>query len=80
MLLTLTLFLDLRTAFWVAMGIPVTLLGTIFLLPVYGAYLDSIALGAMILVIGIVVDDGIVVAENIWLHRERGLTPLGCCS
>ena len=75
-LLVLALFLDLRTAFWVAMGIPVTLLGTIFLLPVFGAYLDSIALAAMILVIGIVVDDGIVVAENIWLHREQGMTPL----
>ena len=75
-LLTLALFLDLRSAFWVAMGIPVALLGTIFLLPIFGAYLDSIALGAMILVIGIVVDDGIVVAENIWLHREQGMTPL----
>ena len=75
-LFVLALFLDLRTAFWVAMGIPVTLLGTIFLLPVFGAYLDSIALAAMILVIGIVVDDGIVVAENIWLHREQGMTPL----
>ena len=75
-LLTLSMFLNLRTAFWVAMGIPVALLGTIFLLPIYGAYLDSIALGAMILVIGIVVDDGIVVAENIWLKSERGMTPL----
>ena len=75
-LFVLALFLDLRTAFWVAMGIPVTLLGTIFLLPMFGAYLDSIALAAMILVIGIVVDDGIVVAENIWLHREQGMTPL----
>jgi multidrug efflux pump subunit AcrB len=75
-LFMLALFLDLRSAFWVAMGIPVTLLGAIFLLPVFGAYLDSIALAAMILVIGIVVDDGIVVAENIWLHREQGMTPL----
>ena len=75
-LFMLALFLDFRSAFWVAMGIPVALLGTIFLLPVFGAYLDSIALAAMILVIGIVVDDGIVVAENIWLHREQGMTPL----
>ncbi len=75
-LLTLTLFLDLRSAFWVAMGIPVALLGTIFLLPVFGAYLDSIALGAMILVIGIIVDDGIVVAENIWRYREQGMAAL----
>lgn len=52
-LVTLALFLDLRSAFWVALGIPVALLGTLFLLPIFGAYLDSIALGAMILVIGI---------------------------
>ncbi len=75
-LVMLSFFLDIRSAFWVAMGIPVALLGTIFLLPVFGAYLDSIALGAMILVIGIVVDDGIVVAENIWRYREQGLSAI----
>lgn len=75
-LLTLTLFLDLRSAIWVAMGIPVALLGTIFLLPMFRAYLDSIVLGAMILVIGIIVDDGIIVAENIWRYREQGMKPL----
>ncbi len=72
----LAIFLDLRSAFWVALGIPVSLLGTLFLLQVFGAYLDSIALGAMILVIGIIVDDGIVIAENIWRYREQGLAPL----
>ncbi len=75
-LLVLALFLDVRSAFWVAMGIPVVLLGTLFLLPVFGAYLDSIALAAMILVIGIIVDDGIVVAESIWRQRELGLAPM----
>ena len=75
-LVTLTLFLDLRSAIWVAMSIPVALLGTIFLLPMFGAYLDSIALGAMILVIGIIVDDGIIVAENVWRFREMGKSPL----
>ncbi len=75
-LVTLSLFLDVRAAFWVALGIPVALLGTLFLLPLFGAYLDSIALGAMIIVIGIIVDDGIIVAENIWRYREQGLAPL----
>ncbi len=75
-LVVLSVFLDLRSAFWVALGIPVALLGTVFLLPVFGAYLDSIVLAAMILVIGIIVDDGIVIAENIWLYRERGHAPL----
>lgn len=58
------------------MVVPVALLGTIFLLPMFGAYLDSIALGAMILVIGIIVDDGIMVAKNIWRYREQGMAPL----
>jgi multidrug efflux pump subunit AcrB len=46
------------------------------MLPIFGAFLDTIAMGAMILVIGIVVDDGIVVAESIWHHREHGKSPL----
>lgn len=72
----LTVFLNWRSAFWVGLSIPLVLLGTIFMLPIFGAYLDSIALGAMILVIGIIVDDGIVVAENIWRYRELGRTPI----
>jgi len=76
----LGLFLDWRSAFWVALSIPVVLLGTLFMLPVFGAFLDTIAMGAMILVIGIIVDDGIVVAENIWSYRESGLAPLDAAS
>lgn len=72
----LALFLNLRIAIWVAMGIPVALLGTLFLLPMFGAYLDSIAMAAMILVIGIIVDDGTVLAESIWRQRELGASPL----
>jgi multidrug efflux pump subunit AcrB len=71
-LIVLGVFLNFRVAFWVAMGIPVSLLGVIFLLPVFGAYLDSIALAAMIMVIGIIVDDAIIIAENIQKQRERG--------
>ncbi|MEE9464440.1 MAG: efflux RND transporter permease subunit, partial [Candidatus Neomarinimicrobiota bacterium] len=54
--LILPLFLNFRTAFWVAMGIPVAFLGTIFLLPHFGGYLDTITLTGMVLVIGIIVD------------------------
>jgi multidrug efflux pump subunit AcrB len=75
-LVVLATFLNLRSAVWVAMGIPVSLLGTLFFLPMFGAYLDSISLAAMILVIGIIVDDGIVIAENIWRHMEEGMAPL----
>jgi multidrug efflux pump subunit AcrB len=75
-MLMLSLFLDWRSALWVALSIPVVLLGTLFMLPIFGAFLDTIAMGAMILVIGIIVDDGIVVAENIWRYREMGAAPL----
>jgi multidrug efflux pump subunit AcrB len=75
-MLMLSIFLNWHSALWVALSIPVVLLGTLFMLPIFGAFLDTIAMGAMILVIGIVVDDGIVVAENVWRCRERGMAPL----
>ncbi|MFQ5510479.1 MAG: efflux RND transporter permease subunit [Candidatus Krumholzibacteriia bacterium] len=75
-LLMLSLFLNMRSAFWVAMGIPVTVLGVVFMLPLFDSYLDVIALAAMIQVIGIIVDDGIIIAENVHMHRERGEPPL----
>ena len=74
--LMLAFFLDLRTAFWVALGIPVAMLGVIFLLPVFGTYLDGITLSAMILVLGIIVDDGIIISENIYRRWELGDSPL----
>jgi multidrug efflux pump subunit AcrB len=75
-MVVLTLFLNLRTAFWVAMGIPVSMLGTFFLMPVFGTYLDSISLTSLILLIGIIVDDGIIISENIYRRKEMGDSPL----
>jgi multidrug efflux pump subunit AcrB len=75
-IITLAVFLNVRTAFWVALSIPVILLGVVFLLPFAGAHLDVIGLTAMILVIGIIVDDGIIVSENIVRQRELGASPL----
>ncbi len=75
-LIMLAIFLNLRSAFWVAMGIPITLLGTIFLMPMFDVYLDSISMAAMIIIIGIIVDDGIIIAENIQRHLENGVAPL----
>ena len=75
-MILLTLFLNLRTAFWVALGIPVSLLGTTFLLPLFNTYLDTITLTSMVMVIGIIVDDAIIISENIYQHRERGKAPL----
>jgi len=75
-ILVLTTFLRFRTALWVALGIPVTLLGVIFLLPMFNELLSSIALAAMVLVLGIIIDDAIVISENIHRHREMGKSPL----
>ncbi|MGB2769338.1 MAG: efflux RND transporter permease subunit [Candidatus Zixiibacteriota bacterium] len=72
----LSLFLAPRIAFWVAMGIPVSMLGTLFLIPLFDVYLDTITLTGMILVIGIIVDDAIIIAENISRRREKGDPPL----
>jgi multidrug efflux pump subunit AcrB len=72
----LPFFLNFRTAFWISMGIPVALLGTIFMLPRFGMFLDTITLSGMILVIGIIVDDAIIIAENISHRREIGDSPL----
>lgn len=72
----LTLFLNIRAAFWVAAGIPVVLLGIIFLLPIFDSFVDSITLSALLIVLGIVVDDGIIVSENIFRRRELGDSPI----
>jgi multidrug efflux pump subunit AcrB len=75
-LLVLWLFFNIRTSFWVAMGIPVSLLGVILFLPLFDVDLDSITLTAMVLVLGIIVDDAIVITENIFRRREMGDSPL----
>ena len=72
----LSIFLNVRTAFWVAMGIPVAVLGVFFLMPLFGTFLDSISLTALVLLIGIIVDDGIIISENIYRRREMGDSPV----
>ena len=75
-LLILGLSLNPRLSFWVALSIPVSFLGMFALGVMYGLTLNVMSLLAMILVIGILVDDGIVVAENIYTHYERGESPI----
>jgi len=75
-IMMLTIFLNFRTAFWVALGIPFSIFGVFFLMPVFGTFLDTISLAALILVIGIIVDDGIIISENIVFRRHLGESPL----
>ncbi|MBE9491943.1 MAG: efflux RND transporter permease subunit, partial [Bacteroidetes bacterium] len=76
-LLALGLFLSLRISFWVAWGIPASFLGMFIIAALYGVTINMVSLFGMILVIGILVDDGIVIAENIYTHFENGKSPKG---
>ena len=71
-LLVLALFLRPRLSFWVSVGVPVSFLGALALLPAFGMSIDAITIFALILVLGILVDDAIVIAENVHTHQQRG--------
>ncbi|MDE5423541.1 efflux RND transporter permease subunit [Ancylomarina sp. DW003] len=75
-LLFLSLFLNHRLSFWVALGIPISFMGMFMVAAAYGVTLNKISLFGMILVVGILVDDGIVICENIFQHYERGKSAL----
>lgn len=70
--ISMWLFLNIRLSFWVAMGIPVSLLMALGFLNFSGGTLNMLSMFAFIMVLGILVDDAIVVAENIYSHMERG--------
>ena len=74
--LVLSVFLNWRVSVWVAMGVPIAVLGAIFLLPLFDVHLDSITLTAMIIVVGIIVDDAIIISENIYRRRQEGDPPI----
>jgi multidrug efflux pump subunit AcrB len=74
--IVLALFLRLRLALWVSLGIPISFLGTIWLMPAMDVSVNLISLFAFILVLGIVVDDAIIVGENIHTHAQSGKTGL----
>ena len=71
-LVVLGAFLSFKTAFWVAVSLPVSLLGTVALLGITGETINLVSLAAMILVLGIVVDDSIIVAESIHHYKQTG--------
>jgi multidrug efflux pump subunit AcrB len=71
--IVLVFFLNWRTAFWVSMGIPVSILLSLLCLRALGFAIDIISLSGIILVLGIVVDDAIVIAEGIEYEKEKGL-------
>ena len=75
-LLMLGLFLEPRLAFWVTLGIPISILGAFLFLSGTDASINMISLFAFIVTLGIIVDDAIVVGENIYEKREQGMPAL----
>jgi multidrug efflux pump subunit AcrB len=67
----LALFLRLRLAFWVALGVPISFAGAIWLFPAFNLSIDMITLFAFILVLGILVDDAVVVGESIYTEQSQ---------
>jgi len=74
-LLTLGLFLEPRLAFWVSMGVPISVIGSFLILYFIGGSLNMISMFAFIITLGIVVDDAVVVGENIFYKRRQGMEP-----
>lgn len=74
-ILLLSLLLNVRLALWVAWGIPASFLGLFIVAVISGVTLNLVSLFGMILIIGILVDDGVVIGENIFSHFEMGKSP-----
>jgi len=71
-IVVLSMFLHPRLAGWVALGIPISFAGMFIVASFYGISLNVISLFGMIIVVGILVDDAIVISENIYQHYEQG--------
>jgi HAE1 family hydrophobic/amphiphilic exporter-1 len=72
--LVMWLFFQLRFAFWVAMGLPISFLGGLFIMSMIGQSINMISMVALLITLGLLMDDAIVIAENIATHLRRGKT------
>ena len=72
----LTMFMRLRLAIWVSLGIPISFLGAISMMPFLDASINLVSLFTFIVVLGIVVDDAVIVGENIYRHQQMGKSSL----
>lgn len=75
-LIILTLFLEYRLAFWVMIGMTISFIGGMIVLPLIGVSVNMISMFGFLVVLGIVVDDAIVVGENVYEYRQKGLSPM----
>lgn len=76
-LAALTLFLDIRLAFYSAVGIGATFVGAIYVIELMGSSINMFSLFGFIIALGLVVDDAVVVGENVYSERERGRSGIG---
>ncbi len=74
-LASLALFLNIRLAFWVALGIPFSFFGMFIIMYLTGITINVISLFGSIIVVGILVDDGIVISEQVFQKYEQGIKP-----
>jgi multidrug efflux pump subunit AcrB len=72
--LILSMFLEYRLAFWVMIGMVISFIGGIIFLPLIGVSINMISMFGFLVVLGIVVDDAIVVGENVFEYREQGMS------
>jgi len=72
----LWMFLNLRLSFWGGMGIPISIAGALAIVWALGGTINMISLFGFIMVLGVIVDDAIVVGEAIYVHRKSGKPPL----
>ncbi len=73
-LLVLALFLEYRLAFWVMMGMTISFVGAILFMPLAGLSINMISMFGFLVVLGIVVDDAIVIGENVYEYRQQGMS------
>ena len=74
--LVLWLFFSFRYSFWVTMGLPVSFLGALFVLPMLGVTINMISMVGLLIGVGLLMDDAIVIAENIASRLNKGEKPL----
>ena len=75
-IISLGVLLNVRLAFWVTLGIPISFMAGLMLLPQFDVSINMVSLFAFIMVLGIVVDDAIIIGDNIFRKSEEGLPPL----
>ena len=75
-LIILALFLNLRLAFWVALGIPISFMGAFLLMPAADKSINMVSLFAFIVTLGMVVDDAIIVGEHAYKKMQDGMSPM----